>query len=97
MSLKGWGPDRVSGLDDGDRLGFVLAAMGYGVLRISSSVSSLMGGGYWAESSSYDVLDMSLVFPGGCMPGVRFVGVGAAVMRRISSFVANGWVGLVWS
>ena len=30
---------------------------------------------------------MSLVFPGGCMPSVRFVGTGATVMRRISSFV----------
>ena len=75
MSLRGWGPGGFSGLDDGDRLGFVLAAMGYGVLRISSSVSSLMGGGYWAESSSYDVFKMSLCL-GGCMPGVGFVGTG---------------------
>ena len=93
MSLKGWGPGGVSGLDDGDGLGFVLAAMGCGVLHISSSVSSLMGGGYWAESSSYDVLKMSLCL-GGCMPGARFVGTGVTVMRRISSFV--GTVGVAW-
>ena len=30
---------------------------------------------------------MSPLLPGGCMPGVRFVGAGATVMRRISSFV----------
>lgn len=52
MSLRGWDPGRVSALSNGDPPEFVLAAVGYGVLRISSSVSSLMGGGYWAESSS---------------------------------------------
>ena len=46
MSVRGRGPDRVSGLDDGDRLRFALAAVGYRVLRLSSNVSSLMGGGY---------------------------------------------------
>ena len=46
MSIKGRGPGRVSGLDGGDRLRFALAAVGYRVLRISSNVSSLMGGGY---------------------------------------------------
>ena len=93
MSLKGWGPGGVSGLDDGDRLGLVLVAMGYGVLHISSSVLSLMGRGYWAESLSYDVLKMSLCL-GGCMPGARFVGTGVTVMRRISPFV--GTVGVAW-
>ena len=60
--------------------------MRYGVLRISSNVSSLMGGGYWAESSSCDVLSMSLDL-GGRMPSIRFVGAGAAVMRRTLSLV----------
>ena len=94
MSIKGRGPDRVSGLDGGDHLRFSLAAVGYRVLRISSNVSPLMGRGYRAESSSYDGFIMSLVFPGGCMPGVRFVGAGATVMRRISSFVDT--VGVAW-
>ena len=39
------------------------------------------------------MFNMSL-YLGGCMPGVRFVGVGANVMRRISSFVDT--VGVAW-
>ena len=88
-----WGRG-ASGLDDGDRLRFALVVVGYRVLRISSNVSSLMGGGYWAVSSSCDVLSMSLCL-GGRMPSIRFVGAGATVMRRISSFVAI--VGVAWS
>ena len=53
MSVKGRGPDRASGLDDGDRLRFSLVVVGYCVLRISSNVSSLMGGGYYASCSSF--------------------------------------------
>ena len=93
MSLRGWDPGWASALSNGDPPELVLAAVGYGVLRISSSVSSLMGGGYWAESSSCDVLSMSL-YLGGRMPSMRFVGAGAAVMRRISLLVDV--VGAVW-
>ena len=82
-SLKGWDSGGASALCGGDSPEFALAAVGYGVLRISSNVSSLMGGGYWAESSSCDVLSMSL-YLGGRMPSIRFVCVGVAVMRRIS-------------
>ena len=77
----GWG---VSGLDDRDRWRFALAAVGYRVVRISSNVSSLMGGGYWAVSSSCGS-SVSLVLLGGCIPGARCVGVGATVIRRIPS------------
>ena len=93
MSLRGWDLGWTSALCDRDPRGFVPAAVGYGVLRISSSVSSLMGGGYWAESSSCDVFNMSLDL-GGRMPSIRFVGAGAAIMRRISLLVDA--VGVVW-
>ena len=96
MSLRGWDPGWASALGDRDPPEFVPAAVGYGVLRISSSVSSLMGGGYWAESSSCDVFIMSLDL-GGRMPSIRFVGAGAVVMRRISllvDVVGGIWFGL---
>ena len=32
---------------------------------------------------------MSLVFPGSCIPDVRYVGAGATVMRRISSLAGG--------
>ena len=35
------------------------------------------------------------MFPGGCIPGVRCVGAGATVMRRISSLA--GVVEVTWS
>ena len=92
-SLRGWDPGWTSALCDRDLRRFVPAAVGYGVLRISSNVSSLMGGGYWAESSSCDVFNMSLDL-GGRIPSTRFVGAGAAVMRRISSLVDA--VGVLW-
>ena len=92
MSVKGRGPDRASGLDDGDRLRFALVVVGYCVLRISSNVSSLMGGGYWASCSSFSESCISLT-EGSWTPGVRYVGagVGVAVARRINiSFVGEG-------
>ena len=82
--LRGSGSGGVSALCGGDSPEIALAAVGYGVLRISSNVSSSMGGGYWAESSSCDVPSMSL-YLGGRMPSTRFVRVGVAVMPRISS------------
>ena len=94
MSVKGRGPDRASGLDDWDRLRFSLVVVGYCVLRISSNVSSLMGGGYWAVSSSCGC-SVSLALLGGCIPGARCVGVGATVIRRIPS--SAGVVELTWS
>ena len=85
-SLRGLGSGGASALCGGDSPETALAAVGYGVLRISSSVSSLMGGGYWAESSSSscDMPSTSLRL-GGRMPSTRFVLVGVAVMRRMSS------------
>ena len=82
--LRGSGSGGVSALCGGDSLEIALAAVGYGVLRISSNVSSLMGGGYRAESSSCDVPSTSLCL-GGRMPSARFVLVGVVVTRRISS------------
>ena len=81
-SLKGSGG--TSALCGGDSPGIALAAVGYGVFRISSNVSSSMGGGYWAESSSCDVPSTSLCL-GGRMPSTRFVLAGVAVMRRMLS------------
>ena len=67
--------------------------MGYGVFHISSLVSPLIGGGYWAVFPSSGVSIMSLSL-GSRMPRTRFGGPCSAVTRRISLLV--GVDGVVW-
>ena len=72
-TLLVWGrgvPDGPSGLDDEDRLRVALVFVGYLVLRMSSSVSSLIVKGYWAVSSSSGESRMSHILPGSWIPGV---------------------------
>ena len=67
--------------------------MGYGVFHISSLVSPLIGGGYWAVFPSPGVSIMSPGL-GGRMPRTRLGGPCSVVTRRIS--LLAGVDGVVW-
>ena len=77
--LRFWSPG------GGDSSRSVLGAVGYGVFHISSLVSPLIGGGYWAVFSSCDMSSVSRGL-GGRMSRMWSGDSSSVVTRHISFF-----------